>query len=97
MTKVITNAYTEDILKSLTKPQIIDLFIKRQEHTNSTVSEFNDEIKNLNANFKSLDSFHVKTGKKRKQCPSETGSFPWMSIMENAQYLQKEWAYFSCT
>ena len=75
LTKVITNAYTEDILKSLTKPQIIDLFIKRQELTNSTVSKFNDEIKNLNASFKSLES-DVKIGKKRKRCPSETGCFP---------------------
>ena len=38
--------YTEDTLKSLTKPPIIDLFLKIQEHTNSAIFKLTDEIKN---------------------------------------------------
>ena len=48
--------YTEDTLKSLTKFQIIDLFFKMQDRTNSIISKLTDEIKKLNANFKRLQS-----------------------------------------
>ena len=58
----MTDAYTEDILKSLTKPQIINLFLEKQEPTNSAFSKFNDIIRNLNANFKKLES-NVEVGK----------------------------------
>ena len=68
-------AYTEDTLKSLTKFQIIHLFLKIQDHTNNAISKFSDKIKKLNANFKRLQS-DVKVGKKNVQYPSETGSFP---------------------
>ena len=56
MTDVTPCVYTEDTLKSLTKPQIIDLLLKIQEHTNSAISKLTDEIRNLNANFKRLES-----------------------------------------
>ena len=52
----MTGFYTEDTLKSFNKPQIIDLFLKMQEHTNSTISKLTDEIRNLYANFKRLES-----------------------------------------
>ena len=56
MTVVITGVYTEQIFKSLTKPHIIDLFLKMQKHTNSTISKLTDGKRNLNANFKRLES-----------------------------------------
>ena len=47
MTDVTTGVYTEETLKSLTKPHIIDLFFKMQKHTNSTIPKLTDEIGNL--------------------------------------------------
>ena len=52
----MTGVYTEGTLKSLTKSHIIDLFLKMQEHTNSKISKLTDKIRNLNANFKRLES-----------------------------------------
>ena len=48
--------YTEETFNSLTKRHIIDLFLKIQKHTNSTICKLTDEIKNLNVNFKRLES-----------------------------------------
>ena len=59
----MTGVYTKDTLKSLTKPQIIDLFLKMQEHTNSAIYKLTDEIRNLNVNFKILES-DAEAGKK---------------------------------
>ena len=53
MTNIVTDVYTEDTLKSLNKPQVIDLFLKMQEHTNRT--KLTVEIRNLNAKFKRLE------------------------------------------
>ena len=51
----MTGIYTEDTLKSLTKLQITDLFLKMHEHTNITTFKLTHEIGNLNANFKRLE------------------------------------------
>ena len=56
MTEVILGVYTEETFNSLTKRHIIDLFLKIQKHTNSTICKLTDEIRNLNANFKRLES-----------------------------------------
>ena len=48
--------YTEVAFNSLTKRHIIDLFLKIQKHTNSAICRLKDEIRNLNANFKRLES-----------------------------------------
>ena len=48
--------YTEETFNSLTKRHIIDLFLKIQKHTNSTICKLTDEIRNLNVNFKRLES-----------------------------------------
>ena len=48
----MTSVYTEDTFKTFIKPNIIDLFLKMQKHTNSTMSKLNDKIRNLNAKFK---------------------------------------------
>ena len=52
----MTGVYTEDTLKFLNKPQLIDLFLKMQEHTNRTISKLTVEIRYLNAKFKRLES-----------------------------------------
>ena len=52
----MTGVYTEDTLKFLNKPQLIDLFLKMQEHTNRTISKLIVEIRHLNAKFKRLES-----------------------------------------
>ena len=51
----MTGVYAENTLKSLTKPQIIDLLLNMQKHTNSTISKLTDEIRNLYANFKRFE------------------------------------------
>ena len=55
MTEVITSVYTEDTLKALNKPHIVDLFLNIHELTISTICELTSGIRNLNANFKRLE------------------------------------------
>ena len=52
----MTGVYTEETFKPFIKPHIIDLFLKMQKHTNSTISKLTDKIRNLNAKFKRLGS-----------------------------------------
>ena len=56
LTEVMLGVYTEETFNSLTKHHIIDLFLKIQKHTNSTICKSTDEIGNLNVNFKRLES-----------------------------------------
>ena len=51
----MTGVYTEDTLKALTKPHIVDLFLNIQERTISTICKLTSGIRNLNANFKRLE------------------------------------------
>ena len=48
--------FTHQTFNYLTKRHIIDLFLKIQKHTTSTICKLTDEIRNLNANFKRLES-----------------------------------------
>ena len=48
--------YTEETLRALNKNQIINLFLKTQEQTNSTIASLTAEIKRLNENFQKLES-----------------------------------------
>ena len=52
----MAGVYTEETFKPLTYPHIIDSFRKMNKHTDSTISKLTDKIKNLNANFKRLES-----------------------------------------
>ena len=52
----MTGVYTEDTLKALNKTQLIDLFLKMQDQTNSTIVSLMAEIKDLNSSFKRLQS-----------------------------------------
>ena len=52
----MTAVYNEDTLKALNKTQLIDLFLKMQDQTNSTIDSLMAEIKDLNSSFKRLKS-----------------------------------------
>ena len=52
----MTGVYTEKTFKSLTKPHIIDLFLKMQKHTNSSTYKLTEKKRNLNPNFRRLES-----------------------------------------
>ena len=52
----MTGVYTEDTLKALNKAQLIDLFLKMQDQTNSTIDSLMVEMKDLNNSFKRLES-----------------------------------------
>ena len=91
LTDVMTGVYTEDTLKFLAKSQIIDLFLKMQEHTNSTISKLTDEIGNLNANFKRLES-DVEVGKKVNYALGKQVASLERQCWRNAQYSRRECA-----
>ena len=52
----MTGVYTEHTLKALNKTQLIDLFLKMQDQTNSTIDSLMAEMKDLNSSFKRLES-----------------------------------------
>ena len=52
----MTLLYTEETPKSLSKSQIIYLFLQIQEHTSKTIFSQAEETKDLNSNFKRVKS-----------------------------------------
>ena len=52
----MTGAFTEDTLKAFNKTQLIDLFLKMQDQTNSTIDSFMVEMKDLNNSLKRVES-----------------------------------------
>ena len=52
----MTGIYAEDTLKALNKTQLIDLFLKMQDQTNSTIDSLMVEMEDLNSSFKRLES-----------------------------------------
>ena len=52
----MTAIYTEDTLRVLNKTQLTELFLKSQEHTKGIINSLTEEMKNLNENFKNLES-----------------------------------------
>ena len=52
----MAGVYTEDTLKALSKTQLIDLFLKMQDQTNSTIVSLMAEMKDLSSSFKRLES-----------------------------------------
>ena len=52
----MARVYTEETLKALNNIQIIDLFLKTQEQTNTTIASLTAEIKRLNKNCQKLES-----------------------------------------
>ena len=84
MCNIFVWKYTEDALKALNKTQLIDLFLKIQDQTNSTIESLMAEMKVLNNSLKSLESDVqiVKTVNNLKQLEN-TERRCWA----NAQYL----------
>ena len=52
----MAGVYTEETLTAFNKNQIIDLFLKTQEQTNTTIASLTAEIKRLNGNFQNRES-----------------------------------------
>ena len=52
----MTAIYTEDTLRALNKTELTELFSKSQEHTKGIINSLAEEIKNLNQEFKKLES-----------------------------------------
>ena len=52
----MTGVYTEHTLKAFNKTHLIDLFLKMQDQTNSTIDSLMAEMKNPNKSFKRLES-----------------------------------------
>ena len=57
LTEVMNGVYAEYTLKALIKPDIVDLFLKIQKRTISTISKLTSGIRNLNTNFKTLELY----------------------------------------
>ena len=85
----MTGVYIEETFESLTKPRIIDLFLKMQKQTNSTISKLTDDIRNLNANFKGLES-DVQVRKEVNDVLVKKVSFLECQCWRNALYSRRE-------
>ena len=81
--------YTEETLRALNKNQIIDLFLKTQEQTNTTIALLTEEIKRLNENFQKLES-DVPVIKNMKNILSKQMSSTERQCWKNAQYSRHE-------
>ena len=52
----MAGVYTEETLKRLHKSQMIDLFLKSQEKTENTIHSLAEGIRELNKNFRQMES-----------------------------------------
>ena len=73
----------------LTKRHIIDLFLKIQKHTNSTICKLTDEIRNLNVNFKRLAS-NIQACKKVNDALVKQVASLERQCWRNALYYRRE-------
>ena len=84
----MTGVCTEDSLKALNKTQLIDLFLKMLDKTNSTLVSLMADMKELSISFKRLESDVqiVKTVNNNLKQLENTERQCWA----NAQYLWRE-------
>ena len=85
----MSGVYTEETLRALNKNQIIDLFLKIQEQTSTTIASLTAEIKRLNENFQKLES-DVSVVKNVNNILSKQMSSIERQCWKNAQYLRRE-------
>ena len=85
----MTGVYIEETFKSLAKPRIIDLFLKMQKHTNSTISKLTNDIRNLNANFKGVGS-DVQVCKEKNNVRVKKVAFLECQYWRNVLYSRRE-------
>ena len=81
----MAGVYSEETLRALNKNQIIDLFLKIQEHSNTTIASLTAEIKRLNENFQKLES-HVFVIKNVNNILSKQMSSTEKQCWKKAQY-----------
>ena len=84
----MSGVYTEETSRALNKNQIIDLFFKSQEQTNTTIASLTAEIKRLNENFQKLES--VSVVKNVNNILSKQMSSIQRQCWKNAQYSRRE-------
>ena len=85
----MSGVYTEETLRALNKNQIIDLFLKIQEQTSTTIASLTAEIKRLNENFQKLE-LDVSVVKNVSNILSKQMSSIERQCWKNAQYLRRE-------
>ena len=85
----MSGVYTEETSRALNKNQIIDLFLKSQEQTNTTIASLTAEIKRLNENFQKLES-DVSVVKNVNNILSKQMSSIERQCWKNAQYSRRE-------
>ena len=85
----MSGVYIAETLRALNKNQIIDLFLKSQEQTNTTIASLTAEIKRLNENFQKLES-GVSVVKNVNNILSKQMSSIERQCWKDAQYLGRE-------
>ena len=80
---------TEETLRALNKNQIIDLFLKTQEQTNTTIASITAEVKRLNENFQKVEP-DVYVIKNVNNTLSKQMSSIERQCWKNAQYSRRE-------
>ena len=85
----MSGVYTEETSRALNKNQIIDLFLKSQEQTNTTIASLTAEIKRLNENFQKLEP-DVSVVKNVNNILSKQMSSIERQCWKNAQYSRHE-------
>ena len=85
--------YTEETFESLTKPHIIDLFLKMQKHTNSVISKLTDGVRNLSGNELESD---VQVCKKLNDVLVKQVTFLERQCWRKALYFRRESAEIIC-
>ena len=85
----MVGVYTEETLRALNKNQIIDLFLKTQEQTNSIIASLTAEIKCLNESLQKLES-DVFVVKNMNNILSKQMSSIERQFWKNAQYSRRE-------
>ena len=78
--------YTVDILGALNKTQLDEPFLKSQEHTKGIINSLTEEMKNINDNFKKLESKVVVVKNLNNMFCKQMASFE-RQCWKNAQYL----------
>ena len=89
----MTGVYTEKTFENLTKPHIIDLFLKMQKHTNSVISKLTDGVRNLSGNELESD---VQVCKKVNDVLVKQVTFLERQCWRKALYFRRESAEIIC-
>ena len=81
--------HTEESLKNMLKPQLIELVLHLQKHTTETINKLTDEIHKINETFSKLEA-DINITKNVNTVLSEQLIETERQCWVNAQYLRKE-------